>query len=156
MKIHNTTEPISKFNWTIHNMASAPSRNDSTIRGGGDVPQSLIGEIITGAVKESGAKWVLSPVGRMWVDCMNLDVDTKVFYNNMIASGYPHCQQCSMDNWQLEGNLDKLDSTLPVKPCFDCDSEEVLKQLAIRQERNNKKRGGKNKTDNLIKKYMRN
>ena len=66
MKIHNTTEPISKFNWTIHNMASAPSRDaDST---GGDVPQSLIGEIISGAVKESGAKWVLSPVGRMWVD----------------------------------------------------------------------------------------
>ena len=74
----------------------------------------------------------------------------------MIASGYPHCQPCSMDNWKLEGNLDKLDSTLSVKPCFDCDSEEVLKQLAIRQARNDKKRGGKNKTDNLIKKYMRN
>ena len=120
--------------------------------------QSLIGAVIGTAIKEEGAKWLFEDIATMWMATMpNLNMSASWIYSKLIATGTPHCVPCNDHGWKKEGNLDKLDSTLRiVKPCFDCDSEEVLKQLAIRQERNDKKRGGKNKTDNLIKKYMRN
>ena len=118
-------DPISKFGWSIYQMTNTDNTR-----------QSFVGEIIDGAVKEFGAKWLITDTGRMWLNTFpDLGMDVDEIYKQTLKVT-PHCVPCDLGQWKAEGNADKLTSTRrKIEPCFDCDSLEVLHDLAVRQER---------------------
>jgi hypothetical protein len=136
MTILKNNEPLSRYGWTLEQMLTVPN-NDTKAGASSLGDQSLVGAIIGTAIDEEGAKWILSDIARMWMTTMpNLNMSASEIYSKLISKGTPHCVPCNLGQWKKEGNLDKLDATIgKVEHCFDCDSEEVLKQLAIRQAR---------------------
>ena len=160
MTILKNNEPLSRHGWTLEQMLTVPS-NDTTAGANALGDQSLIGAVIGTAIKEEGAKWLFEDIATMWMTAMpNLNMSASDIYSKLLATGTPHCVPCDDGGWKKEGNLDKLDSTQrKIDHCFDCDSEEVLKELAIREDRRKankaKKENDANRTQSVINKWLK-